>query len=440
MAEREPNQQEPPPPPPPPEAATRADARAAARAPLASLKPLKPLGEGSFSAVELVALPSPRSGGCEVSGGRAAALKRIKVRRRAGKQPAPTTTAAAAARATATMTGTAGAAAPTPRTADAMLRSEREAHARAGGCGFVAHAFGLKQGRAAGAAAAPAAARAPQQEQQHQHHHQDLALLLEYHPGGDLAALLDRRRAEHAASTAPSPHLSEGEARFVAACALLALETLHRARVIHRDLKPANLFVSASGYAVLGDLGCAAVLPQAPLPSSFPGAASASSASSAANPQPSTSPSRCVYRGKHCSAVSGTRAYMAPEVAALKKKDEAEEGGGGGGPPPKKSYGAATDLFSLGASLFELASGELPPPQFSADLALPPHFSPELSALVRALMAPDPLSRPTAVEAQSASFFEGFDWRALRARTMPAPEALARAGAAVAVEEEGHRA
>jgi serine/threonine protein kinase len=464
MAEREQQDDEPAPPAPPPprEAATRADARAVARAPLASLKSLTLLGEGSFSAVELVALPSPRSGGCHVSGGRSAALKRIKVRRQQQPHhPPPPRLTPPPHDATTTTTGSGGgpAAAPTPRTADAMLRSEREAHARAGGCGFVAHAFGLKQGRSAAAeegAAAEAAAAGPvasphaPPRRPANPHHQDLALLLEYHPGGDLAALLARRRAEHAVAAAatsaaaaaaaaalapplPPPHLTEPEARFVAACALVALETLHGARVIHRDLKPANLFVARSGFVVLGDLGCAAVLP---------GLAAAPPPSPSAALPPPSSPSRssCVYRGKHCSAVSGTRAYMAPEIAALKKTKATRAAAGednaasaDDGDENKKEYGAAADLFSLGASLYELASGELPPrqPSSSSSFPLAPghRLSPELASLLLALTARDPQARPTALQAQAHAWFDGFDWPGLRARTMAAPPALAEAGA-----------
>jgi serine/threonine protein kinase len=391
--------------------ADASDARAAARAPLASLRRVASLGEGAFSSVDLVTLPSPRSGGCAVSGGRSAALKRIKSRRdraRSGgggsKEP------------------------PTPRTAGAILRSEREAHARAAESPFVAHAFALKQGRPA--SLAPAAAPLPP----------PLALLLEYHPGGDLARVLAKRRADHARDRAVLPYLSEAEARFVAGCALLALEHLHvEARVIHRDCKPANLFVGRGGYVVLGDLGCAAVLPRV--------AAALSSSSS-----PSSS---CVYRGRHCAAVSGTRGFMAPEVVRA-------AGVGNKGAEGVKSYGAAVDLFSLGVALYELASGAAPSADGggcgSAALSLaaeggageggesgvesgessrfPAHFSAPLRSLLSGLLSADPLARPTAAQAQGHCWFDGFDFAALRARTLPAPKVLAAAALAATLAEE----
>jgi serine/threonine protein kinase len=382
-----------------------------------------------------------------------------------------------------------------------MLRSEREAHERAGGCAFVAHAFALKQGRpppppplptrpsspsspgaaAAASAAAPTTATAAATKSAAVPGPPDLALLLEYHPGGDLAQLLARRRAGPQTAAATAARLDEREARFVAACALLALEALHSGGCIHRDVKPANLFVSRSGYAVLGDLGCAAVLPRAaPTPSmalvaaaaalaparSPPGvpAAAAGPLTAAAAPAP-----WCIYGGRHCSAVSGTRGYMAPEVAA--------SAGASAAPAPHgaaKAYGAAADLYSLGVALYELASGERPTPLVVAAVAaaasgetarggtsaaaaggetaagadetaagarappspaepildpFPAHFSAGLRALLGALLSRDPARRPTAAGAQGAAWFAAFNWAALRGGTMSPPAALLAAAA-----------
>jgi serine/threonine protein kinase len=378
--------------------ASRADARAAARAPLSSLKPVRALGEGAFSSVDLVTLPSPRSGGCPVSGGRSAALKRIKTRRGGDRRHRPP-----------------AAEPPTPRTADALLRSEREAHTRAASSPFVAHAFALKQGRSVPSATPPPTTTTPTSPP-------PLALLLEYHPGGDVQQLLERRRRDHAAKRADAPYLSETEARFVAACALVALEHLHlTARVIHRDCKPANLFVSREGYVVLGDLGCAAVLPVV-------------AAEVAAEVVPATAATSCLYRGRHCAAVSGTRPYMAPEVRAAAG---AESG--------LKSYGAAADLYSLGVAVFELASGEEEGHGADGDGAaataaaaatFPSHFSSSLRSLLSALLSSDPLARPTAAQAQAHGWFDGFDWPALKARTLQPPAALVRAAEEVAAARE----
>ena len=47
-------------------------------------------------------------------------------------------------------------------------------------------------------------------------------------------------------------------AAFVQIC--MALEYMHRQRVMHRDVKPSNIFVTESGSVKLGDLGLSRVL------------------------------------------------------------------------------------------------------------------------------------------------------------------------------------
>lgn len=179
----------------------------------------------------------------------------------------------------------------------------------------------------------------------------ELYLVMEYLPGLSLRDLLDE-----AASPLPVDWT-------VAIGAQLAsvLAAAHRAGVVHRDLKPANIIVGLDGLVKVVDFGIAAVL--------------------------ETEASRLTATGDK----PGTVDYMAPEQIR-------------GGPA-----GPATDLYALGALLFEIATGrrlfadrgsgyevqtahlnERPDPVRRHRSELPP----ELDGLVSRLLRKDPAERP----------------------------------------------
>jgi class 3 adenylate cyclase len=179
-------------------------------------------------------------------------------------------------------------------------------------------------------------------------------LVCQYMGGGSVEDLIERSGGKG---------IGVDESIRIATQVASALDHAHTRGVVHRDVKPGNVWLADDGVAKLGDFGLAVALDR----------------------------SRLTAEGM----MLGTVAYMPPEQAL-------------GRPPDARS-----DLYSLGAMLYEMLTGR---PPFLGDEAVAvisqhigtaavapswhnPDVPPMLEKLVLALLAKDPDGRPaTATE------------------------------------------
>ena len=203
-------------------------------------------------------------------------------------------------------------------------------------------------------------------------------LTMEYVEGTSLAAVLARRGA-----------LPSSIVLALAKQLMRALDAAHDQGVMHGDVKPANLLLAADGLLKVTDFGVASLVRRP-----------ASPVSQAATAEESAGPPRLA------GAVVGTPEYMAPELLL-------------GGQPDVSS-----DLYAAGMVLHECLTGSTPfqgdtPRGFLAQKLDTPKETPipavpmastgprptprrTLSAIVAAMIAPDPADRPESAAQVSA--------------------------------------
>ncbi|WP_460429175.1 serine/threonine-protein kinase [Amycolatopsis endophytica] len=180
-------------------------------------------------------------------------------------------------------------------------------------------------------------------------HSGDPCLVMEYLPSKSLSAVIAEQGTMALAEVARIGHQVAS-----------ALVVAHRAGIVHRDIKPANILIDEHGTAKITDFGISRAAGDLTL--------------------------------TQTGLIGGTPAYLAPELAR------------GSDPAP------ASDVFSLGATLYHALEGQPPYGNSSNQLALlytaangqvvPPRQSGKATALLMSLLRVEPEERPTMLEAR----------------------------------------
>ncbi|KAJ4470908.1 hypothetical protein J3R30DRAFT_3531778 [Lentinula aciculospora] len=228
------------------------------------------------------------------------------------------------------------------------------------------------------------------------HDKENLFLVMDFHPGGDLATQLARWG-----------RLGRDRARFYAAEIVEGVEGLHAAGVIYRDLKPENILIGADGHIVLTDFGLskefprrrdAVTAPPTPSGKDFAGAQppwmnDANSEIGNGTPAVDTTTTFC-----------GTAEYLAPEVIQA------------------LPYSYEIDWWSFGTMLYEMLTGITPfwannhPDMYvrvlQDELQFPDDRSmdQDTKSLIRGLLQRNPALRICEPRIKRHPYFSMIDW------------------------------
>ncbi|NXS25793.1 M3K19 kinase, partial [Pomatostomus ruficeps] len=191
-----------------------------------------------------------------------------------------------------------------------------------------------------------------------------LSIFMEFVPGGSISSILNRF------GPLPEVVLCKYTKQI-----LQGVAYLHDNRVVHRDIKGNNVMLMPNGVIKLIDFGCARRLAWASLSGT---------------------------RGELLRSVHGTPYWMAPEVIN------------------ESGYGRKSDIWSVGCTVFEMATGK--PPLASMDRAaamfyigahrglmppLPDRFSSAAVEFVHACLTRDQHERPSALQLLDHPFVKG---------------------------------
>lgn len=210
-----------------------------------------------------------------------------------------------------------------------------------------------------------------------------LFLVMDFAQGGDLFNKI---------MNTPNFKFSEEQARFYLAETIIAIEQLHKLRIIYRDLKLENVLVDSEGHIVLTDFGLSKELAK---------------------------------RSRRTYTFCGTLDYMAPEVVSRKLVPRHKGAG----------YGMRTDWWSLGVLATELLTGKTP---FggsddggaleienkikTSDPLISQNISDDAKSLVTMLLQKDPKTRlDSAAAIKTHAFFSSIAWDKIASKKVIPP-------------------
>ena len=190
-----------------------------------------------------------------------------------------------------------------------------------------------------------------------------LYIITEFMQGGEMFFHLHKER-----------RFSNDKTKFYIAEIILAIEFLHKNKMLYRDLKPENIMVDANGHIKLTDFGL----------------------------------SKMVKKQKEKAfTICGTPQYLAPEILS-------DDG-----------YDDSVDWWSLGCVMYEMLVGKAPfkipkgsylcADLYKKKITIPEFISPEAKDLISLLLVPNPKKRlgygpDGAKKIKEHPFFEGMNW------------------------------
>ena len=202
----------------------------------------------------------------------------------------------------------------------------------------------------------------------------NLYIITEFMQGGEMFFHLHNERK-----------FSDEKTKFYIVEIILAIEFLHKNKMLYRDLKPENIMVDANGHIKLTDFGL----------------------------------SKMVKKTKEKAfTICGTPQYLAPEILS-------DDG-----------YDNSVDWWSLGCVMYEMLVGKAPfripkGSYLSADLykkkvTIPEYVTAEAKDLISQLLVPNPKKRlgygkDGAKNIKQHSYFEGINWEDAWERKLKPP-------------------